>query len=251
VRAWLVEGQPEVCLAVADQQSAGRGRRDRHWEAPPGRALLLSAGFRPSEVTQAQSWRLAAVVSLAMLEAISAIIAETSDGPGSERLALKWPNDIVALHDGRVRKLGGVLAEGSGDDGRLVSAVVGMGVNVDWQASDFPAHLAASMWSLQELGGGRRIEREALLSGWLARLGPLYADLSRGRFVGQRWANAHISTGAEIEVDSGAAVVRGVGRGVDPQSGELIVGVPGEAAPRRFAHGDVVSCRVGPSAARL
>src|SRR6185503_18578150 len=45
VRAWLGEGTPEVCLAVADEQTAGRGREGREWVAPPGRALLLSLGF--------------------------------------------------------------------------------------------------------------------------------------------------------------------------------------------------------------
>ena len=47
VRDWLAAGTPEVCLAVADEQTAGRGREGRTWVAPPGAALLLSLGFRP------------------------------------------------------------------------------------------------------------------------------------------------------------------------------------------------------------
>ena len=47
VREWLAGGTPEVCLAVADEQTAGRGREGRTWTAPAGGALLLSLGFRP------------------------------------------------------------------------------------------------------------------------------------------------------------------------------------------------------------
>src|SRR3990170_8846456 len=48
VAGWLAEGTPEVALAIADRQTAGRGREQRTWIAPPGAALLLSLGFRPS-----------------------------------------------------------------------------------------------------------------------------------------------------------------------------------------------------------
>ena len=48
VRAWLADGTPEVCLAVADEQTAGRGRNGRTWLAPPGAGLLCSIGFRPT-----------------------------------------------------------------------------------------------------------------------------------------------------------------------------------------------------------
>ena len=69
VRGWLADGVAEVCLAVADEQSAGRGREGRTWTAPAGRALLLSLGFRPTWLAPERVWRLAAVTSLAMADA--------------------------------------------------------------------------------------------------------------------------------------------------------------------------------------
>ena len=69
VRAWLAGGTPEVCLAVADEQTAGRGRAGRSWQAPPGAALLLSLGFRPGWLPPERVWRLPATVSLAMADA--------------------------------------------------------------------------------------------------------------------------------------------------------------------------------------
>ena len=181
VRGWLAGGQAEVCVAVADEQTAGRGRLGRAWLAPPGRALLVSVGLRPAALPLASAWQLPASAALAMLEAASTLVGETAIGPLDEpapRLALKWPNDLVAVLRGEVRKLGGVLAEvettgsGSADergpsDHGLASAVIGLGVNVDWAARDFPAALATTMTSLSE-AAGRPVQREDA-AGCLAR----------------------------------------------------------------------------------
>jgi len=69
VRTWMTEGTPEVCLAVAAEQTAGRGRSGRSWVAPSGAALLLSLGFEPRYVEPDRLWRLAAIVALAMADA--------------------------------------------------------------------------------------------------------------------------------------------------------------------------------------
>ncbi len=187
VRDWLDAGVDEVCVAVADEQTAGRGRLERDWLAAPGRALLVSAGFRPPALPAQHGWRLSAIASVAMLGAATSLL-----GPTADRLALKWPNDIIAIHRGRLRKVAGVLSEGSIEGEHLVSAVVGIGINVDWPASNYPADLAASMWSLSEASGRRRIDRDGLLDAWLERLGPLYHALCAGSFDGLRWADAQI-----------------------------------------------------------
>ncbi|HEV7603521.1 MAG TPA: hypothetical protein VGO15_01040, partial [Candidatus Limnocylindrales bacterium] len=99
VRDWLRDGTPEVCVAVAREQSAGRGREDRRWVAPAGAALLLSLGFRPTWLAPDRTWRLAAIVSLAMAAA-----AEETLGLPDGTIRLKWPNDlVVASPDGGVR----------------------------------------------------------------------------------------------------------------------------------------------------
>ena len=120
VRDWLEAGVPDVAIAVADVQRAGRGRRDRAWHAPAGQALLLSAGFRPAGLAARHAWRLGAIVGLAMLEAAEAV-AGLSDGS----VWLKWPNDIVAIGPTDARKLAGVLGETTFDaSGGVASAVV-------------------------------------------------------------------------------------------------------------------------------
>ena len=198
VRAWLEDGTPEVCIAVADEQTQGRGRLGRTWDAPPGAALLVSAGFRPLDLPARHAWRLAATVALAMLDA-----AEDVAGLRDASLGLKWPNDIVADGpDGLLRKVAGVLGEAVLDGDRVVTAVIGIGVNADWAASEFPAELAPSMTSLRELSGGRPIDRETLLDAWQDRLEPRYESLRLGRFDSGAWSSRQRTTGELVEVDT-------------------------------------------------
>ena len=154
----------------------GRGRLDRSWTAPSGAALLCSIGFRPVALPASHAWRLARPSRWRC-----STPPRTWPGCATARLALKWPNDLVAvMDDGQLRKVAGVLGESVlGTDGSVASAVVGIGVNADWAAADFPPALADSMSSLRELAGGRPIDREALLDGFLARLEPRYQALMR------------------------------------------------------------------------
>jgi biotin-(acetyl-CoA carboxylase) ligase len=148
----------------------------------------------------------------------------------------------VVVHDGRVRKIGGVLSEGIAERDRLASGVVGIGVNVDWPASAFPEDLAATMWSLREVAG-RSVDREALLTAWLGNLAMGYARLRDGVFDGAAWSVAQVTTGADLEVDLGRARLAGRGVGVDPDSGALRLEAHGGSV-HDVAWGEVVSCRV-------
>ncbi|HEX5148101.1 MAG TPA: biotin--[acetyl-CoA-carboxylase] ligase, partial [Candidatus Limnocylindrales bacterium] len=134
VRDWLAAGTGEVCLAVAGEQTAGRGRAGRAWVAPQGAALLLSVGFRPTWLEPERAWQLAAAASLAM-----AAGAETVAGLPDGTIRLKWPNDLVTEdHAGEVRKLAGVLGETEGLGTGDPRVVIGLGLNADWAADRFP-----------------------------------------------------------------------------------------------------------------
>ena len=92
VAGWLREGTPEVCVAISDVQSAGRGRSGRSLEAPSGAAVLASVGFRPAWLETRHLWRLGAIVSLAMAEG-----CEVASGLRHGAISLKWPNDLVSI----------------------------------------------------------------------------------------------------------------------------------------------------------
>jgi BirA family transcriptional regulator, biotin operon repressor / biotin---[acetyl-CoA-carboxylase] ligase len=218
VREWMESGSPEVAIAVTDEQTAGRGRLDRTWQAPPGAALLLSVGFRPVNLAVRYGWRLAAVVSLAMLDA-----AEAAAGLPDATLRLKWPNDIVADQGGELAKVAGVLGETVTVGDRVDWAVIGIGVNADWAKADFPTDLAPTMTSLRELARGRPVDREQLLEEFLARLEPRYEALREGTFDAAGWSGRQITTGQEVEVDVGGSRTTGRAVGVDPESGALLM----------------------------
>ena len=132
-------GAAEGTWVVADEQTAGRGRRGRTWVSPPGAGLYLSVIFRPSAfVARASGARCARddrVTSLLTLmagvAAAQGVRAATGLAPG-----LKWPNDLVIEPPGersgfsRFRKLAGILAEGSASGGELQSVVIGIGINL-------------------------------------------------------------------------------------------------------------------------
>jgi BirA family biotin operon repressor/biotin-[acetyl-CoA-carboxylase] ligase len=143
-------GEPEGVVAVADEQSAGRGRLGRTWIAPAGAALLVSVLLRP-DLPVERMHLVTLACGLAAIDAVPEVDAR-----------LKWPNDVV-VDD---RKLAGILAEA---DGRG-AVVVGMGMNVrdDW----FPPEL-------RDMASAVPVERDELLARWLvafdARLNALDA----------------------------------------------------------------------------
>ena len=243
VRDWLADRQPEVCVAVTDQQDAGRGRAGRSWTAPSGAALLLSVGFRPIWLQPDHVWRLAAVASVAMAGA-----CEEVAGLPARAVMLKWPNDLVtASIDGSVRKLVGVLGETEGLGTADPRAVVGIGVNVDWPAAAFPPGLVGSMTSLREVAG-RAIGRDAVLSAFLARLEPAIEALRAGSFDAGTWEDRQVTTGRQIRLERPEGGVIAFASGVDPVSGALLVTEDPAYPPQPIMVGDVTHVRVATDA---
>jgi BirA family biotin operon repressor/biotin-[acetyl-CoA-carboxylase] ligase len=258
VRTWLAEGADEVCLAVADEQTAGRGRSGRIWVAPSGAALLLSLGFRPSYLAPDRAWRLSAVVALAMIDA-----AEDLAGLPIGMLKLKWPNDIVveaaarAAGDegqrgegqgGGLRKVAGILGEAGGAGTDDPVAVIGIGTNVDWPRDQFPPELADSMSSLLEASRGRPVSADALLEAFLSHLEPRVLSLRDGHFDVAGWHDRQVTTGKVVRIDmpdGSSEVVRAVG--VDGATGALLVGDVEETAgsvERELLAGEVTHVRL-------
>jgi BirA family transcriptional regulator, biotin operon repressor / biotin---[acetyl-CoA-carboxylase] ligase len=246
VRSWLAMGESEVCLAIADEQTAGRGRDGRAWTAPAGGALLLSLGFRPTWLEPNRVWQLAASVAMAMADA-----AESTAGLPPRSVRLKWPNDLVAEVEGDVRKLAGVLGEtdGLGTSGAI--AVVGIGVNADWPATEFPPDLAETMTSLRELAPERPVDRERLLEAFLERVDVRLRSLRMGSFDAIGWSGRQLTDGRLVRLEhrEGAAeVVRAVR--VDPMTGALVVEDPGgEGGQRQVVSGEIHHLRLEPDVA--
>jgi BirA family biotin operon repressor/biotin-[acetyl-CoA-carboxylase] ligase len=145
----------EGTVAVAEEQSAGRGRLGRSWHAPPRTSVLVSVLLRPA-VNPARLPELSLVAGGAVAEAIA-------DVTGIEP-TIKFPNDVLVGG----RKVAGILAESG--NGRVV---LGIGVNANQAADQLPADTQTEATSLRaELG--EPVDRAELLAAILARLEDAY-----------------------------------------------------------------------------
>jgi BirA family transcriptional regulator, biotin operon repressor / biotin---[acetyl-CoA-carboxylase] ligase len=218
-------GAPEGAVAVADHQSAGRGRMDRRWESPPGASLLVSVLFRP-DFDPSELHLCTAAVALAAAEACRRV--------GGVGAVVKWPNDLLVGE----AKLAGVLAETDFSAGGC-ALVVGLGLNVAWPGPD-----GVGGTCLNDLSA-RPVDRVALLDALLDALSVRRAllDTAPGRHeVAAELRRRCATLGRRVRVELAAEVVVGVAVEVD-DSGHLVV----ETATGRqtVAAGDVVHLRPG------
>ncbi|MEP6300050.1 MAG: biotin--[acetyl-CoA-carboxylase] ligase [Ilumatobacter sp.] len=218
----------------ADHQTAGRGRLDRRWDAPPGANLLASLCFASEASTPGGVSAVVRPVELTQAVGLAAVLAVDRLAPGGERseessrAGLKWPNDVL-LGDA---KLAGVLAQRS-SGGEIV---VGIGINIGW-APDAAACLSRDL--------GVDVEPAEFLDVMLTELD---AHLLRCRDERQRRYVERLHTlgrTVRIQLPAGDDVV-GVAEGID-DSGRLLVreatdtGSPGQV--RAIDVGDIVHLR--------
>lgn len=115
---------PEGSVIVAEEQTAGRGRRTKHWESEPGKNLLCSYIFHPHFLTAGKSFMLNMVASLAVHD----LLAEF--GISSR---IKWPNDVLTSRG----KIAGILIESHVRGQFITAAVIGIGLNVNQRSFQY------------------------------------------------------------------------------------------------------------------
>ncbi len=146
----LDAAQPEGAVALCDEQTAGRGRLGRSWEAPAGTAILVSTVLRPPPERKA--------AELTLVGGLAAAVAvERATGLAAQ---LKWPNDVMLDR----RKVAGGLAEQK--DGAVV---LGIGINVNQRPAELPTGTKVPAGSLRTVTG-RVHDRAALLVDLLLEL---------------------------------------------------------------------------------
>ncbi|MFE0728601.1 biotin--[acetyl-CoA-carboxylase] ligase [Streptomyces antibioticus] len=157
--ALAVKGEAaEGAVLVAEEQTAGRGRLDRRWTAPPRSGLFFSVLLRPAEVPVARWGWLTLLTGVAVATGLARAAGVDT--------ALKWPNDLLVTVGGEERKAGGILAERAGEDG----VVVGVGINVTLRAEELPVPQAGSL----ALAGAAGTDRDPLLRAVLRSLEEWY-----------------------------------------------------------------------------
>jgi BirA family transcriptional regulator, biotin operon repressor / biotin---[acetyl-CoA-carboxylase] ligase len=239
------DGAREGVVLVADHQTAGRGRYDRAWVAPPGGSLLVSVLLRPPSPVASSATMATAV---AMADAVREVAGVS---PG-----LKWPNDLVMAGEGGERKLAGILAEADWPASATISAgwrqpsaheravvVVGVGLNVSWPEDDDAIPDVADTAVALNWVTAAPIDRVDLLVAFLRRLDRGYGELiSEGpQAAMDEWRRRSATLGRRVRVDLGADDVEGTAVDVTAE-GHLVVEALG-GQRRTFAVGDVVHLR--------
>lgn len=227
---WAMEGAPNLSLVVSDEQTAGRGRKNRRWYTPPGTALAFSLIIQDKTLQNlapnSRLSRLTALGALALCDALRYTY------PEKLQPQIKWPNDVlVAGH-----KLAGVLCEAFWQGEQLQTVVLGIGVNMK-PGSVPPVDLLDYPATCLEAQVNEQVDRWDFLHTVLVKLLYWKDFLSSSAFI-RAWENSLAYRGEWVQVinDDGSSLegqVTGVssdgslklmkrsGDLVDVQSGEI------------------------------
>ena len=204
-RQLAAEGAPHGTLVIADEQTAGRGRRGRGWISPAGEGVFMSLILRPqshpSEVAR---------LSMQTALAVALSIAQTTGLDAR----IKWPNDIVCGG----RKVCGMLLEMNADEQAVHDVVAGIGINV--HQTQFAPEIEKTASSL-DLLSGQRVCRAALVRAFLEAFERAEALAAQGALMDAYRARS-ATLGQRVQVIAPAGSFNGTALEVT-DSGSLIV----------------------------
>lgn len=215
-------GSPHGHALVAEAQTAGRGRRGRGWQSPPGSGLYLSLAWHFES-------GLSGLAPLSLVIGLTA--AETLAAASTAPVTVKWPNDLFIGE----AKLGGCLVELGGAAEGPCRAVIGIGINL----YGTPAMAGVDQaWTALE-DHGHAIERNTLAAALIDALAEALARFDREGFEDflAHWPDFDALGDGPVKVIRGdQSVTLGTARGIDHQ-GRLMLEVDGRIRP--IASGEV------------
>ncbi|NVZ23367.1 bifunctional biotin--[acetyl-CoA-carboxylase] ligase/biotin operon repressor BirA [Pseudomonas costantinii] len=189
-------------LVLAEQQTAGRGRRGRKWVSPFAQNVYYSLVLR-IEGGLRQLEGLSLVVGLAVMHALR--------GVGVQDAALKWPNDVLV----GTKKIAGILLELVGDPADICHVVLGIGINVNMQKADE----VDQQWTSVGLEKGSPVDRNYLAAQLSLQLQDYLDRHKASGFAALQgeWEQHHLWQGRAVSLIAGVNQIDGVVLGVDRQ----------------------------------
>lgn len=203
------EGAPHGTLVVADSQSAGKGRRGRHWESPKGVGIWMSLLLRPA-LPPIRASMLTLVAGMAVVKGVRAVT-------GLEPM-IKWPNDVVLGG----RKISGILTEMSTEDEWVRYVIIGIGINVNNE--EFPEELAGTAASLKG-EKGVSIRRSPVIAALAEAFEEYYESFMKTldmSVLREEYNNELANTGKGVTVLDPRGRYEGTALGID-EAGSLLV----------------------------
>jgi BirA family biotin operon repressor/biotin-[acetyl-CoA-carboxylase] ligase len=220
-----LDGAKEGEVVIGESQEKGRGRLGRQWVSPPFLNLYLSVVLRPKIPPHQASL-------ITFMAAVAA--AETIERHSGLTPSIKWPNDLLL----REKKVAGLLNEIHSETDRIHFIILGMGVNLNMDAKEFPKDIQTQATSLKA-EKGRPVSRKAFAALLLEELERWYDIFLKegGAPVLKAWRDRAQIQGKEVRVTSFDEVL--IGRAVDVDSdGALILETRG-GERKRIVAGDV------------
>jgi len=220
------QGAAEGAVVLAETQSGGKGRMGRVWTSPTGVNLYCSVVLRPGGMPYEAP-------QLTFLSAVA--VARTIERVSDLKPEIKWPNDVLIGG----KKVAGLLNEMSAETDGINFVILGIGVNLNMTAEQFPLDLRHPATSLL-LETGQPVGRAQFAGLMLNELDRLYADFRVHGFgpVREEWQRRCNAYGRELVVsDGGVEVVRGMFAGIDGSGALLVQGADGNTT--RILSGDV------------
>lgn len=219
------DNAPDGTVVVAEGQSKGRGRFGRSWVSPKYKGIYFSIILKPrTAISQAPAVTLmAAVCVCSALENVCGLDAR-----------IKWPNDIFIDE----RKLGGILTELQAENERIVSIIVGIGLNVNSDKRS-PAEGAAVVSEFTRA----HVNRASLLRGILEQFDEYYSVFKRNESgsILEAWKRYSLTLGRRVKIDSQKGRLEGVAVDIDADGGLILRLDSGFI--EKITAGDVIHCR--------
>jgi BirA family biotin operon repressor/biotin-[acetyl-CoA-carboxylase] ligase len=216
-------------VIIADAQEKGKGRLGRRWLSPPGLNIYMSVILMP-EIGPRD------VTLLTLLSAVACVTAII--GESGIRASIKWPNDLMVSG----KKIGGILTEVKTDPDRINAAIIGIGLNVNIEAAEFPDEIRALATSLKA-ESGRHFSRSGIIVRILREMEYWFHILKTdGRIpLLREWKRLSSTLGKEVMVATGSETIRGKAEDIDDE-GMLIVRLS-SGVKKRISAGDVTVLR--------
>jgi BirA family transcriptional regulator, biotin operon repressor / biotin---[acetyl-CoA-carboxylase] ligase len=204
------DGVKEGAVVFAESQTKGRGRLGRKWMSPTHKGLWFSILLRPKLRPQ-ESTQLTVASATALRRAIKTVTGLSAE--------IKWPNDLLIGG----KKVVGILTEMSAEVDRVRHVILGIGVDVNQNAVEFPVELRKIATSLK-IEAGKEISRAELATEIVRELDFDYARICGGRFpaVADEWEAGCATIGKNVSVQMGARQIRGRAEALD-DDGALLV----------------------------
>lgn len=206
------EGAKDGTVIVAEEQTGGKGRLNRDFFSPKSKSILFSLILRPNCLPKdAPKFTLAAAVSI--IRAIEKF---------NLHAGIKWPNDIIFEN----KKVVGILTEMSAEIERVNFIVIGIGINANISAEEFPEDIKKIAASLSEMNGGKNILRVKFFRAVLEEFEKIYSEINLNGFekILELWKKYNVTLGHEIKIISADSGEIFFGKAVDiDEDGALIV----------------------------